>query len=117
MRRTIYPKPHTQTINPKLTTSLLTTADLSTLISESKDLSRSIESLPITSFDPKDQYPEVLGAVRAAAAEKNPDATEEAVELKVYRIEITTTRIEYWILALHAADKKIVGLRAKAVES
>ncbi|KAJ5753460.1 uncharacterized protein N7511_007613 [Penicillium nucicola] len=92
-------------------------AELATLISESKDLSRSIESLPLTSFDPKDQYPEVFGAVRAAAAEKNPDATEEAVELKVYRIEITTTRIEYWILALHAPEKKIVGLRAKAVES
>ncbi|OQD81565.1 hypothetical protein PENANT_c026G02537 [Penicillium antarcticum] len=92
-------------------------AELATLLSESKNLSRSIESLPLTSFDPKDQYPEVLGAVRAAAAEKNPDATEEAVELKVYRIEITTTRIEYWILALHAPEKTIVGLRAKAVES
>jgi hypothetical protein len=92
-------------------------AELATLISESNDLSRSIESLPVTSFDPKDQYPEVLGAVRAAAAENNPDATQEAVELKVYRIEITTTRIEYWILALHAPEKKIVGLRAKAVES
>ncbi|KAJ6100158.1 hypothetical protein N7467_001693 [Penicillium canescens] len=92
-------------------------AELASLISESNDLSRSIESLPLTSFDPKDQYPEVLGAVRAAAAENNPDATQEAVELKVYRIEITTTRIEYWILALHAPEKKIVGLRAKAVES
>lgn len=74
------------------------------------DLSESISILSYDEFDPKTKYSVALNAVRKAA----PGNT---AEVKVYRIEITSTRIEYWILALHQSEKRLVGLRAKAVES
>ncbi|KAF9239563.1 hypothetical protein CBS147333_8795 [Penicillium roqueforti] len=90
---------------------------LSSLISPDSDLSQSISILSPSSFDPKNQYSAALDAVRAAAVEKDSGADKSAVELKVYRVEQTSTKIEYWVLALHAPESRLVGLRAKAVES
>ncbi|KAJ5392865.1 hypothetical protein N7465_011839 [Penicillium sp. CMV-2018d] len=90
---------------------------LSSLISPDTDLSQSTSILSPSSFDPKNQYSAALDAVRAAAVEKDSGADQSAVELKVYRVEQTSTKIEYWILALHAPESRLVGLRAKAVES
>ncbi|KAJ5123925.1 uncharacterized protein N7515_007750 [Penicillium bovifimosum] len=90
---------------------------LSSLISPDTDLSQSISILSPDSFDPKNQYSAALDAVRAAAVEKDSGAEQSAVELKVYRVEQTSTKIEYWVLALHAPESRLVGLRAKAVES
>ncbi|KAJ5780195.1 hypothetical protein N7457_005355 [Penicillium paradoxum] len=90
---------------------------LSSLISPDNDLSQSISSLSPDSFDPKNQYSSALDAVRAAAVENDSGADKSAVELKVYRVEQTSTKIEYWVLALHAPESRLVGLRAKAVES
>ncbi|CAG8896973.1 unnamed protein product [Penicillium egyptiacum] len=90
---------------------------LSSLISPDTDLSQSISILSPSSFDPKNQYSTALDAVRVAAVEKDSGADQLAVELKVYRVEQTSTKIEYWVLALHAPESRLVGLRAKAVES
>ncbi|KAJ5463974.1 hypothetical protein N7475_007109 [Penicillium sp. IBT 31633x] len=90
---------------------------LSSLISPNTDLSKSISILSPSSFDPNNQYSSALDAVRAAAVEKDSGADQSAVELKVYRVEQTSTKIEYWVLALHAPESRLVGLRAKAVES
>lgn len=83
------------------------TAQLSHLISPSTDLSLSITTLSSESFDPRAQYAEVLQAVRAATQES---------ETKVYRVEMGS-RVEYYVLGLERAGARIVGLRARAVET
>ncbi|KAJ5175905.1 uncharacterized protein N7482_001782 [Penicillium canariense] len=90
---------------------------LSGLISPDADLSQAISTLTPTSFDPKNQYASVLHAVRSAAVEKDLDADQSNVEVKVYRVELTSTKLEYWVLALDAPGGRVVGLRAKAFES
>lgn len=87
---------------------------LSSLISPDTDLSQSISTLSPSDFDPKNQYSKALGAVRDAGSEND---TDKSVELKVYRVEATSTKVEYWVLALHKPESRLVGLRAKAVES
>ncbi|CAG8918239.1 unnamed protein product [Penicillium salamii] len=79
---------------------------LSSLIAPDSTLS--ISTLSPSSFDPRNQYTAALDAVREAA---------DGSELKIYRVELTSTKIEYWVLGLHKAESRVVGLRAKAVES
>lgn len=55
--------------------------------------------------------------MRAAAVERDPAADQSAVDVKVYRVEISRTKLEYWVLALEGVEGRVVGLRAKAVES
>ncbi|KAL4876051.1 hypothetical protein BJY04DRAFT_223404 [Aspergillus karnatakaensis] len=88
------------------------TSDFSKLLSTDS----SIETLSTSSFDPKNQYESVIKAVRAAAVHDS-DGDESAVEVKVYRVEAGTSRVEYWVTALNAKAGLIVGLRAKAIES
>lgn len=95
----------------------LDTDQLSSLISPSADLSGAIETLSASSFDPKNRYASALHAVRAAAVEGDSSADESAVDIKVYRVELSSTKLEYWILALEPSEGRLVGLRAKAVES
>lgn len=92
-------------------------AQFSKLISPSADLSNAISTLSPSAFDPKNQYASVMRAVRAAAVENDSDADESAVDVKVYRVELSSTKLEYWVLALEGLESKLVGLRAKAVES
>ncbi|KAL3445052.1 hypothetical protein BJX65DRAFT_282142 [Aspergillus insuetus] len=91
-------------------------AHFSKLISTNTDLSSSIETLSASSFDPKNQYSSVLRAVRAAAVQSS-GGDESAVEVKVYRVETGTSRVEYYVTALDAEGNLLVGLRAKAIES
>ena len=57
-------------------------------------------------FDPKDQYKEVIAAVKKAAG-----------KVKVFRVEGKGSRVEYWILGHDEKEGRAVGFRAKAVES
>lgn len=57
----------------------------------------------------------MLRAVRAAAVEGG-SGDENAVEVKVYRVEVGTSRVEYYVVALDG-EGMLVGLRAKAIES
>ena len=58
-------------------------------------------------FDPQGQYKEVLEAV-----EKSGDG-----KTRVYRVNQGTTRAEYYVVGFDEKGGRIVGLKAKAVES
>ncbi|PYH91679.1 hypothetical protein BO71DRAFT_331694 [Aspergillus ellipticus CBS 707.79] len=92
---------------------------LSKLISPTKDLTSSIETLSPASFDPRNQYAGVLKAVRAAVAQAAGEGKvdEESVDLKVYRVEVGSSRVEYFVLGLDGVGGLVVGVRALAVES
>lgn len=80
------------------------------MISPNKDISKGISTLSPSSFDPKNQYTSALDAVRSAVSNKS--------DIKVYRVELTSTKLEYFLLALDESEGgRVVGLRAKAVES
>lgn len=82
-------------------------AHLSSLISDT-DLS-SITTLSATSFDPRDEYASVVRAVQEAAS--------SGAEVKVYRVEIGRSRVEYFVLGLDGDKGRVVGLKASAVET
>lgn len=85
--------------------------------STASNISSSIETISEKSFDPRKQYSGVIKAVRAAASASSSDANESDVDVKIYRVELDQSRVEYWVVALDSAEGRIVGLRAKAVES
>lgn len=58
-------------------------------------------------FDPREQYKEVVEAVKIAS-----DGA-----LKIFALELGGTRTEYWIVGRDAKEKRIVGLKVLAVES
>ena len=58
-------------------------------------------------FDPKGQYNEVLKAVENAGDGK----------ARIYRIEKGKARVEYYIVGLDEKSGRVVGLKAKSVES
>ena len=95
--------------------SLVTGSSPSTSVATS-ELSRSIETLSASAFDPKNRYAAVLRAVRASSSASDT-VSESDVDIKVYRMELSSSRVQYWILALDAEEGSIIGLRAKAVES
>ncbi|KAJ5113752.1 hypothetical protein N7456_002286 [Penicillium angulare] len=81
----------------------------SSLISPNSDISQGISTLSHSSFDPKNQYAEAVEAVRDAASNS---------DIKVYRAEITSTKLEYFVVALDESEGgRVIGLKAKAVES
>ncbi|KAL7653875.1 hypothetical protein M752DRAFT_276565 [Aspergillus phoenicis ATCC 13157] len=86
-------------------------AALSNLVSPDADLSNSIETLTFSTFDPRNQYAGVVRAVRAAVGD------EEGAAVKVYRVEVARSRVEYFVLALDGTEGLVVGLRAKAIET
>ena len=83
----------------------LSSTDLKSLIGSKSSGSR-VASLSPKEFDPKDQYKEVLEAVKKATG-----------EVKVFRVEGKGTRVEYWVLGVDKTKGRAVGFRAKAVES
>ncbi|OOF99619.1 hypothetical protein ASPCADRAFT_203390 [Aspergillus carbonarius ITEM 5010] len=84
---------------------------LSKLISPDKDLSDAIETLSPSMFDPRNQYAGVLRAVRASVGD------EQGADVKVYRVEVGSSRVEYFVLGLDGKEGLLVGLRAKAIET
>ncbi|KAI9697272.1 MAG: hypothetical protein M1836_004836 [Candelina mexicana] len=64
-------------------------------------------TVEIKDFDPQGQYKDVIAAVKAAGGH----------EVKVYRLQISKTRAEYYVVALNSKASKIVGMKAKAVET
>ncbi|MCJ1312320.1 hypothetical protein MMC25_005994 [Agyrium rufum] len=67
-----------------------------------------ISTLSTKEFDPKGEYKDVLGAVEKVGSDG---------EVKIYRIETSGTRVEYWVVGYDKKGGRVVGLRAKAVES
>ncbi|KAK2771823.1 hypothetical protein FQN53_004884 [Emmonsiellopsis sp. PD_33] len=73
-----------------------------------------ISTLPPSSFDPRGQYGDVIRAVQAAVSDSNSGEA----EVKVYRVQLGQTRVEYFVVGLDGGDGgRVVGVRARAVES
>lgn len=51
-------------------------------------------------------------AVRAAAS-----GQDENVEVKVYRVDVGSSRVDYFVLGLDTEKGRVVGFRARAVET
>ncbi|KAL8904921.1 MAG: hypothetical protein Q9207_002951 [Kuettlingeria erythrocarpa] len=66
-----------------------------------------VSTLEAAEFDPRSQYKDVLQAVQRAGDRQS----------RVYRVEQGKTRIEYYVVGLDKENMRVVGLRAKAVES
>lgn len=64
----------------------------------------SAEELKENEFDPRGQYKQVIEAVKSAGK-----------GVKIFRVEIGGTRVEYYVLTL--GDGKLLGVVARAVES
>ncbi|PGH14748.1 hypothetical protein AJ80_05792 [Polytolypa hystricis UAMH7299] len=96
--------------------------EFKTLIFPSTASSPAVQDLEISTlspaeFDPRERYPTVLNAVRAAASSGKTGEVDTDSEVKVYRVEMGSTRAEYWVVGLQREEGRIVGLKAKAVES
>lgn len=66
-----------------------------------------ISTLDAEAFDPKNHYADVINSVKAAGGG----------QVRIFRAQQGKTRVEYYIVSLDAEHSRLVGLRAKAVES
>ncbi|EXJ57828.1 uncharacterized protein A1O5_12386 [Cladophialophora psammophila CBS 110553] len=66
-----------------------------------------VEELSTRDFDPRGQYGEVIQRVEQAEKGK--------AGVKIYRVEVSKTRVEYYILTV--GERMLVGVVTKAVES
>lgn len=66
-----------------------------------------VSSLSEKEFDPRGQYKSVIEAVKKAGSDK----------ASFFRVEHGSTRAEYYVVSVNAKEKKLVGLKALAVES
>ena len=95
---------------PICTNDIIYIEQFASIISLSAVTSRTdVSVISPESFDPKGRYKSVIDAVKETLAE---DA-----EVKVYRVGVSHSKLEYWVLGLDQPNKRILGLRAKAVES
>jgi hypothetical protein len=75
------------------------------LTADGKDVS--VEELSLKEFDPKGKYQD-------AVVEKIKSEVDGG-SVKVFRVETGKARVEYWVVGIK--DERVLGLRAKAVES
>ncbi|MCJ1418985.1 hypothetical protein MMC32_005336 [Xylographa parallela] len=66
-----------------------------------------VSTLSTQDFDPKGEYKEVMKAVEKAGDGK----------VRIFRVEVGSTRVWYYVVGWEKEAGKVVGLRAKAVES
>ena len=66
-----------------------------------------VSTLSKKEFDPQGQYKEVLQAVEKAGDGK----------VRIYRIETGKARAKYYIVGFDEKQGRVVGLKAKSVES
>lgn len=66
-----------------------------------------VSSLTVEEFDPKGMYKEVFEAVERAGDGK----------ARVFRVEEGGARVQYWVVGLDKGKGRVVGLRARGVES
>ncbi len=79
------------------------TDEFKTLVHHEADVS----TLSPEEFDPQGHYKEVLDSVKKVGGK----------EIRIFRVHHGTTRAEYYVVSLDSKGSKIVGLKAKAVES
>lgn len=66
-----------------------------------------VSTIRTKEFDPKGDYKEVVQAVEKAGDGK----------ARIFRLETGKSRAEYYVVGFDEQEGKIVGLKAKAVES
>lgn len=66
-----------------------------------------VSTLTAKDFDPQGEYKNVIEAVEQSGDGK----------ARIYRVEHDRTRVEYYIVGFDKEGGKVVGLKAKAVES
>ena len=66
-----------------------------------------VEELSIKDFDPQGQYKEIIQKVEQVGKGKKV--------VKVFRVQASSTRVEYYILTV--AERKLIGVMTRAVES
>ena len=66
-----------------------------------------VSTLGLDEFDPQGQYKEILEAVNSVGDGK----------LKVYRVQHGRSRAEYYIVRFEKNGRRIIGFKAKAVET
>jgi hypothetical protein len=72
-----------------------------------KGHSEDVEELSVHDFDPRGQYKEIVQRVEQAGKGES--------KVKVFRVQTSSTRVEYYVLTV--GDRMLVGVLAKAVES
>lgn len=92
---------------------LPTTEQLGQVLSK-KGIEGEIEELSVESFDPRGEYKEIVKRVKEASGSGEKGDGEQK-GIKVFRVQILSTRVEYYILTI--GDRKLVGVMTKAVES
>lgn len=70
--------------------------------------SSSISKISLKDFDPRGDYKEVIDAVSEAS---------NGADVGVWKVDVSSTRLEYWVVAGDKKEGVVVGFRAKAVES
>ncbi|KAL9134528.1 MAG: hypothetical protein Q9175_004294 [Cornicularia normoerica] len=68
---------------------------------------RHVSTLTTKEFDPQGEYKKVMEAVEQSGDGKT----------RVYRVEFGRTRVEYYVVGFDKEGGRVVGLKAKAVES
>ncbi|KAI4290522.1 MAG: hypothetical protein L6R35_000213 [Caloplaca aegaea] len=66
-----------------------------------------VSTMSRSEFDPRSQYKEVLRAVERAGDGKS----------RIYRVGLGKTRIEYYVVGIDNENRRVIGLKARAVES
>ncbi|KAL8985917.1 MAG: hypothetical protein Q9205_000505 [Flavoplaca limonia] len=66
-----------------------------------------VTTMTTKEFDPREQYKEVLQAVGNAGEGKS----------SIFRVGHGKTRVEYYVISLDKGKGRVVGMKAKAVES
>jgi hypothetical protein len=67
-----------------------------------------VEVLSVEEWDRRGSYKDVVEGVRKAC---------EGAEVRVYRVELGGTRVEYWVVGVREKEGRLVGVKALAVES
>ena len=66
-----------------------------------------VSTMSVTDFDPRGNYKEAIDAVKGAGEG----------EIRIFRVHHGKTRAEYYIVCVDSKGSRLVGLKAKAVES
>ena len=66
-----------------------------------------VSMLSANEFDPRGNYKEVIDSVKEAGGG----------EVRIFRVHHGKTRAEYYIVSFDSKGSRMVGLKAKAVES
>ncbi|KIW14018.1 hypothetical protein PV08_06799 [Exophiala spinifera] len=72
-----------------------------------RDAAPAVEELETSAFDPRGEYEDIIARVEQAGI--------EGAGVKVFRVEVSATRVEYYIVTV--GENMLVGVVTKAVES